>query len=149
MGATSTFPQQVEKRSINLMMRFLILLTLGVSLSLAVHDFVLESANNDFSGFKVYRALPTEDYQTEFLENLQETTKFYDFWSDAKSKRAVDIMTSPGMDTVLEAELMPSSVSMTRHMRLAVSPVCCTLPVVAPLIGPMGRWVLASPPAWS
>ena len=34
-------------------MRFLILLTLGVSLSLAVHDFVLESANNDFSGFKV------------------------------------------------------------------------------------------------
>ena len=34
-------------------MRFLLLLTLGISLSLAVHDFVLESANNDFSGFKV------------------------------------------------------------------------------------------------
>ena len=34
-------------------MRLVILLTLGVSLSLAVHDFVLESANNDFSGFKV------------------------------------------------------------------------------------------------
>jgi len=86
-------------------MRFLILLTLGVSLTLAVHDFVLESANNDFSGFKVYRTLPTEEYQTEFLENLQETSKFYDFWSDAKSKKAVDIMTSPGLDMVLEAEL--------------------------------------------
>ena len=74
-------------------MRFLLLLTLGISLSLAVHDFVLESANNDFSGFKVtlfnaathqtcndslsqvYRTLPTEKYQTEFLENLQETSK--------------------------------------------------------------------------
>ena len=73
-------------------MRFLLLLTLGVSLSLAVHDFVLESANNNFSGFKVilvsdvthifidfrsqvYRTLPTEEYQTEFLENLQETSK--------------------------------------------------------------------------
>ena len=75
------------------MMRFLLLLTLGISLSLAVHDFVLESANNDFSGFKVtlvngvthqkcfdslsqvYITLPTEEYQTEFLENLQETSK--------------------------------------------------------------------------
>jgi len=94
-------------------MRFLLLLTLGISLSLAVHDFVLESANNDFSGFKVYRTLPTEEYQTEFLENLQETSKFYDFWSDAKSRRAVDIMTSPGMDSVLEAELDSHNIAWT------------------------------------
>ena len=66
-------------------------------MSLAVHDFVLENANNDFTGFKVsldaglewsitnhsttpslsqvYRTIPTEEYQTEFLENLQETSK--------------------------------------------------------------------------
>jgi len=86
-------------------MKLLLVLILSVSMSLAVHDFVLENANNDFTGFKVYRTIPTEEYQTEFLENLQETSKFYDFWSDAKSRRAVDIMTSPGMDSALEAEL--------------------------------------------
>ena len=78
-------------------MKLLLVLILSVSMSLAVHDFVLENANNDFTGFRVsldaglewsitnhsttpslsqvYRTIPTEEYQTEFLENLQETSK--------------------------------------------------------------------------
>ena len=34
-------------------MKFLLILILSVSMSLAVHDFVLENANNDFTRFKV------------------------------------------------------------------------------------------------
>ena len=52
-------------------MRFLLFLSLTISLSVAIHDFVLEGAKNDFTGFKVYRVNPTTDEQLEFLHKME------------------------------------------------------------------------------
>jgi len=48
--------------------------------------------------------------QIEFLEKLQETSKFYDFWSEVRSNRPVDIMVPPGMDKQLETELQEKGI---------------------------------------
>jgi len=48
--------------------------------------------------------------QIEFLERLQETSKFYDFWSEVRSNRPVDIMVPPGMDKQLETELQEKGI---------------------------------------
>jgi len=86
-------------------MRQFIIIALTLSSSFAIHDYILENAKNNFSGFKVYRTNPTQKDQADFLENLQETSKFYDFWSEVRANRAVDIMVTPGMDKQLESEL--------------------------------------------
>ena len=52
-------------------MRFLLFLSLTISLSVAIHDFVLEGAKNNFTGFKVYRVIPTTDEQLEFLQRME------------------------------------------------------------------------------
>jgi len=81
-----------------------------VSGSRAIHDYVLSSANNDFTDFKVYRTYPREQYQTEYLNELRQTSRFYDFWTEVTPGRTVDIMTVPAMSSVLEAELLDKNI---------------------------------------
>jgi len=91
-------------------MKLLVLVLFLVSGSRAIHDYVLSSANNDFTGFKVYRTYPREQYQTEYLNELRQTSRFYDFWTEVTPGRTVDIMTVPAMSSVLEAELLDKNI---------------------------------------
>jgi len=91
-------------------MKLLVLVLFLVSGSGAIHDYVLSSANNDFTGFKVYRTYPREQYQTEYLNELRQTSRFYDFWTEVTPGRTVDIMTAAGMSSVLEVELLDKNI---------------------------------------
>ena len=51
-------------------MRGILLLSLAISLTLAIDDNVLLATNNDFGGFKVLRVIPTEE-QVDFLRLLE------------------------------------------------------------------------------
>jgi len=88
----------------------LILSSILLSGALAIHDYVLSSTNNNFTGFKVYRTQPSEKYQTDFLTELRSSSKFYDFWTEVRQGRNVDIMSPPGMDFVLERELQEQNI---------------------------------------
>merc|ERR1719219_2463482 len=92
-------------------MKVLVFLSLFSSGALAIHDYVLNSVNNNFTGFKVYRARPTEKYQSDFLEELQVSSKFYDFWTKVRLGRTVDIMAAPGMGLLLETELQNQDIN--------------------------------------
>jgi len=89
-------------------MRTLIFLSLAIALTLGIDDRVLHSTNNDFTGFKVLRTNPTES-QTDFLR-LLETNKFYDFWTEIRANRPVDIMVTPSMAGDLETLLTQQGV---------------------------------------
>jgi len=91
-------------------MKLLLLFSLLASGSLAIHDYVLNSANNNFTAFKVYRTHPTEKYQSDFLHQLETDSKFYDFWTEVRLGRTVDIMAAPGMGLMLEAELQSKDI---------------------------------------
>ena len=54
-------------------MKLLVVLSLLASGSLAIHDYVLDSANNNFTAFKVKRNLRT--YHTEPLSVLSRFTE--------------------------------------------------------------------------
>jgi len=91
-------------------MKLLVLSSILLSGALAIHDYVLTSTNNNFAGFKVYRTQPREKYQTDFLNELRSSSKFFDFWTEVRQGRYVDIMSPPGMGFMLETELKEQSI---------------------------------------
>merc|ERR1711874_680869 len=97
---------QTSGRAMKSLVSFAVLLS-GAT---AIHDYVLSSANNNFTGFKVYRTHPGEKYQTDYLNELRQSSRFFDFWTEVRPGRTVDIMTPPGMGFMLEAELKEQNI---------------------------------------
>ncbi len=59
----------------------LLLLGLVFGTALAVHDSVLDVAS--FTGFRVYRVLPTSEEELQLLDSLQ-ASPYYDFWTEVR-----------------------------------------------------------------
>lgn len=63
-----------------------------------VNGDVNENSQNSFQSFKVYRVIPSNTNQSDFLYNLQNEMTDLDFWTDVKKAGfPVDIMVSPDM----------------------------------------------------
>jgi len=86
----------------------LLLLGLVFGTALAVHDSVLDVAS--FTGFRVYRVLPASEEDFQLLDSLQ-ASPFYDFWTEIRHGRPVDIMVPPGKVGSLESDLTGLSYS--------------------------------------
>jgi len=74
-----------------------------VKSGLCVHDSVISVAS--FQGFQVYRTQPQTKLQADFLLQLRETSRHYDFWTEVRLERSVDIMVPPGFQQQLEDDL--------------------------------------------
>ena len=61
---------------------------------LGLHDSVIESVGNDFTGFAVYRAAAAGEEEAAYLQQLRQSN-FYDFWTEVRVGGQVDIMAPP------------------------------------------------------
>merc|ERR1719354_573211 len=73
-------------------MKSLIALLAGVACAAAVHDRILEVGS--FQGYQVYRIYPRNDQDLEFIHSL-ESHGVYDFWTELRREKPVDIMVPP------------------------------------------------------
>ena len=73
-------------------MKTLIALVAGLACTAAVHDRILEV--DSFQGYQVFRAYPRNDQDLEFINSL-ESHGVYDFWTDLRRGKPVDIMVPP------------------------------------------------------
>lgn len=66
----------------------------------------------DYSGYRVYRAVPDTDRHAGYLRQMQDNTTFsYNFWTDVEGLgRLVDIMVSGDAATSLEMELLEQNI---------------------------------------
>ena len=65
--------------------------------------------------YKVFRALPSEEYQLAELLKLQDVQS-YDFWSEISKHQPVDIMATPESISELEAFFKSHNIGYTTFM---------------------------------
>jgi len=63
------------------------------------------SGDSFYSGFTVYRTHPRTGAHVSFLQQLQEQNNIFDFWTEVRFNRTVDIMSPPAWRKALEANL--------------------------------------------
>jgi len=88
----------------------------GLALSLlviqsgdALHDSVISV--DSFTGFQVYRTHPQTLEQANYLQVLRQHRDHYDFWTEVREGRSVDIMVPPGKQAQLEEDLQLLKIS--------------------------------------
>ena len=54
-----------------------IILSLVASSSRGIYDYILENARNNFTDFKVYRAIPKDLDQTKFLAQMEDSSEVF------------------------------------------------------------------------
>jgi murein tripeptide amidase MpaA len=79
----------------------LVLVATFVALAAAVHDRVIQVES--FDGFKVYRAFP-EEQDLEFMRKF-EGQGVYDFWTEVRKDKPVDIMVPPTVQKSFTSQL--------------------------------------------
>jgi len=79
-----------------------------LSAATALHDSYINVES--FKGFQVLRASPETPDHIEFIKNL-EKKPFYDFWTEVRDGRSVDIMASPEHVQQLQKDLSGKGIS--------------------------------------
>ena len=76
------------QKPIMYIMQKILLTSISLNFCIGIDDSFFEDGNNDLSGFKVYRAYPTNRSQTILMEKLQESAKvFFLFnWLNSSTK---------------------------------------------------------------
>jgi len=82
-------------------MKLLVVAATCLALAAAVHDRVISVES--FDGFKVFRAFP-EDQDLDFMRKFQ-SNGVYDFWSEVRKGKPVDIMVPPAVQTTFTRQL--------------------------------------------
>lgn len=93
-----------------------LLLSCLLATCLALHDSVIEDVNNDFTGFKVFRAVPKDKDEAAFLDALSILGTHYDFWTEVRVGGAVDIMAAPQMVEQLQQDLAAKGIVYSLHI---------------------------------
>ena len=82
-------------------MKLLVVAATCLALAAAVHDRVISVES--FDGFKVYRAFP-EDQDLDFMRKF-ENNGVYDFWTEVRKGKPVDIMVPPASQATFTRQL--------------------------------------------
>ncbi|KAK2726271.1 hypothetical protein QYM36_000657 [Artemia franciscana] len=81
----------------------------------AVSAVPAKTGVKSYEGYKVFRALPSEEYQLAELLKLQDVQS-YDFWSEISKHQPVDIMATPESISELEAFFKSHNIGYTTFM---------------------------------